>query len=439
MNSFDVLVAAWCGLAWSSLLVFTAAVLVVAALRKPCRRAFGAERAFPLWLIPPVALLAGMSPHTAAPISSLPPIILSIATLPGTAASGVAGSGAGDWRLWIAALWLAGFVMVLSLAARAQFRYRTKLRGATRYEAGLRWAVLRTADPMVGPALVGAWRTCIVVPQDFDDRYDEIERRLILEHEVMHARRHDGWWCLAAQFTTAAFWFHPLAWWAISALRRDQELACDAGVMRENHGKRRSYANAMLKTLPASFALPVGCTWSPRHPLMERIGMLKQAQPGRNRRASGIVLIVVVMLLGASAAYAATAPAAAPKTSNAGTHVSEYQLEMKVEFVGGSADHQEAHRIEVAMCQVPGKAARVSSRALAVEAIATPLQGSRIRIKTTIFDAVGHKLAEPILVGALGDPLRVVVGAAGGEPRYEVDITPIAGCPAREVASHRHG
>lgn len=325
MNSLDVLVAAWCRTAWPLLLVFTAALLVVAALRKPCRRAFGAGRAFLLWLVPPAVMLAAVLPHTATPASALPPIILSVATLPGAAASGVAASAAGDWRPWAAGLWLAGVVLALSLAAHAQSRYRAKLRGNVSYGSASRWPVLRAADPSIGPALVGAWRPCIVVPRDFDDRYGPTERRLILAHEAMHARRRDGWWCLVAQIVRAVFWFHPLAWWALPALRRDLELACDAGVLREHRGGRRSYANAMLKTQSAALPLPVGCAWSPSHPLVERIAMLKQIQPGPVRRAGGVVLAGVVILLGAGVAYAATAPATAGRTQ-AGNHALKLEL-----------------------------------------------------------------------------------------------------------------
>lgn len=436
MNSLDVLVAAWCSTAWSLLLVFTAAVLLVAALRKPCTRAFGAGRAFLLWLVPPAAMLASVLPHAVAPVSTLPPIILSIATLPEAAASGAGASGMGDWRLWIAALWLPGFAVVLSLALRAQFRYRMRLRGAARYEAASRWPVLRAAGLSVGPALVGAWRPCIVVPRDFDERYDPAERALILAHEFMHAHRRDGWWCLAAQFVSAAFWFHPLAWWALSALRRDQELACDAGVLREHRGKRRSYANAMLKTQSAALALPVGCAWSPRHPLTERIAMLKQAQPGRIRRTSGVVAAGIVIALGAGVAYAATAPPALSTRASGIAQPPEYQLGMKVELADGNGAQERVRRVTVAMCQAPGKAMRVNFQTMAVETIVTPLQDNRIRIAATIFDAAGHELAKPVLIGALGDPLRVAVGTTGHTPEYAVDITPVAGCPARKVASH---
>jgi hypothetical protein len=159
--------------------------------------------------------------------------------------------------------------------------------------------------------------------------------------------------------------------------------------------------------------------------------MLKQIQPGPVRRAGGVVLAGVVILLGAGVAYAATAPA-----SGGAAHVREYQLGMKVEWSGDSPSHGRVRRLAVAMCQSPNKATSVNFKTMAVETIVTPLRDDRVRIATTIFDGAGHELAKPVLIGALGEPLRVSVGRADSTPRYTVDITPIAGCPARKAASH---
>lgn len=429
MNNLDVLVAAWCGMAWPLLLVFTAAVLLVASLRKSCRRAFGAERAFLLWLIPPVALLASLLPHAAAPVSPLPPIILSIAALPGAVASGAPTSGAGDWRLWTAVLWLIGAVVVLSLAVRAQCRYRVKLRGAVRYGTTSHWPVLRAADSSIGPALVGAWRPCVVVPQDFDDRYGPAERMLILAHEIMHARRRDGWWCLAAQLVAATFWVHPLAWWALQALRRDQEIACDAGVLRENSGKRRSYANAMLKTQSAAFALPVGCAWSPRHPLTERIAMLKRAQPNGIRRASGIALVGIVVLLGAGVAYAATAPAS-------GIHAERYTLKLELAIDG------KAPRLHATTCLKPGKHYEVTEAGIGKlppwhgKFWVTAAPGGMVEMRAEMNGGPLEKPASPRVRTRPGQTATIELGgersgnpvAAPGGHIIKIDLTPSVGC-----------
>ncbi|WP_449422876.1 M56 family metallopeptidase [Rhodanobacter lindaniclasticus] len=142
-----------------------------------------------------------------------------------------------------------------------------------------------------------------MLPADFEQRYDADERALILAHETAHARRGDGWWCLLARILAALCWFHPLAWWALAALRHDQELACDAAVLGEHGEQRRSYANAMLKTQSAVFALPVGCTWSPRHPLTERIAMLKQQPISILRQRSGGAILALLVVAATSAIY----------------------------------------------------------------------------------------------------------------------------------------
>jgi beta-lactamase regulating signal transducer with metallopeptidase domain len=430
MNSLDVLVATWCRVAWTLLLVFTAAVLVVAALRKPCRRAFGAERAFLLWLIPPVAMLASLLPHAATPASPLPPIIISIVTLHGATASGVATSGASDWRLWMAASWLIGALVASLLAVYAQFRYRMKLRGAMRYEAASRWPVLRIADPSAGPALVGSWRPCIVVPRDFDERYDDAERELILAHEIMHARRRDGCWCLAAQFVTAAFWFHPLAWWALSALRRDQELACDAGVLREHRGGRRSYANAMLKTQSAAFALPVGCAWSPRHPLTERIAMLKQAQPGRVRRASGAAFATIVIMFGAGGAYAATASSANVD------HADRHTLKLELGVDG------QTPRLHANICLEKGEHYSVTEAGIGKlppwhgKFWVTAAPGGMLEVRTEMDGGPMEKPASPRLRTRPGQTATIEFGGErSGNPEVapgghiiKIDLMPSVGC-----------
>lgn len=89
------------------------------------------------------------------------------------------------------------------------------------------------------------------------------------------------------------------------------------------------------------------------------------------------------------------------------------------------------------MCQAPDKAMRVSFVSMAMETIVTPLQEDHVRIAATIFDADGHKIAQPVLIGALGDPLRVTMEGTDTRPRYTLEVTPVAGCPARTAKSRQ--
>ena len=141
-----------------------------------------------------------------------------------------------------------------------------------------------------------------------------------------------------AQSLAAAFWFHPLSWWALGAFRHDQELACDASVLRQHGEQRRAYAQAMLKTPLAMLALPVGCAWSSRHPLTERIAMLKLPRPDPRRRMSGVVTMLLLALAVSSLAFAASQPG--PQASSSGPAGPDQRYTLKLVL---GVDGQPAH------------------------------------------------------------------------------------------------
>ena len=374
----------WFGRGWLLLLAFSAAVLLVAVLRWPCRRWFGTERAFLLWLLPPLAMLASQWPHAAAAqAGTMPTVVYAIASIAAALPARAEAGNPFDWRAAAMLLWLTGIAIALALAACTQWSYRRRLRGALRLpDSAVRWPVLLAARADVGPALVGAWRARIVLPADFESRYDASERMLILAHEATHARRGDGWWCLCAQSVSAVFWFHPLAWWALAALRHDQELACDAAVLREHGALRRSYAHAMLKTQSAAFALPVGCPWSPRHPITERIAMLKQRPPSRLQSTFGILLGAVLALTVTGAVYAASVPSnqASPEASKSNADAREYQLDMMVELARDTGHRTQSQKVTAALCVTPGEKGVVKMRDLRVEASIASQAGKQVNV-----------------------------------------------------------
>ena len=171
-----------------------------------------------------------------------------------------------------------------------------------------------------GPGLVGVWRRRIVVPTDFEAKYSAEDRALILAHERAHLRRLDVPVNCIATLWLCVFWFNPLMYWAIGRLRVDQELACDAAVLRASRVGRRRYADALLRTQLADEALsltPVACSWQSAHPLKERIAMLRRPLPTSLRRLCGSVLTTAVILSGGYALWAiqpqlALAQSAAP-------------------------------------------------------------------------------------------------------------------------------
>jgi beta-lactamase regulating signal transducer with metallopeptidase domain len=318
--------------AWVELLSLSVALLVVAMLRPICRRWLGAERTFQLWLLPPLAMLASQLPHLAgAPVPPLPPLVLTLATAVDTVDSSPRFGVVVRWQELVLSIWLLGAIIGAVGAFVAQRRYQRVASCATQMaDSDGGWPVWRANRNDVGPALIGAWRPRIVLPADFEDRYSVQERALILAHEAAHAARRDGYWSLCARALLVAAWCHPFAWWAYRAFRLDQEFACDAAVMRHHRRQRQLYAQAMLKTQSATFVLPIGCSWSPRHPITERIAMLKLSSPGKARRVVGRVTLLALGVAIAGSLYAATGAQSAASTG-------DYRLKLELGVNGQPA------------------------------------------------------------------------------------------------------
>ncbi|MEO7051478.1 MAG: hypothetical protein ABI128_07420 [Rhodanobacter sp.] len=111
----------WLGRGWLLLLAFTVAVLLVAALRKPCRHLFGTERAFQLWVLAPLAMLASQWPHAAdAGFAPLPAVVCAITSVGGVLPAHAGASTGISWRTGTVLIWFAGMLVSLLLAASAQ-------------------------------------------------------------------------------------------------------------------------------------------------------------------------------------------------------------------------------------------------------------------------------------------------------------------------------
>jgi len=222
------------------------AILAVLALRIPMRRAFGPELAYRLWAIPPIAFVATLMP---------PPVTLDD---PGADPFALAGDHSGLALL----AWGAGLALLVALFTRAQLSFLAAARLGR-----------------AGPSVVGVINPRIVMPAD--GGYTPEERDLIRAHERQHIARADPRAGALATAFQALCWFNPLVHLAVHVMRLDQELACDAGVLRRRPHDRALYARTLLKTQLAVQALPFGCHWLPRgpHPLEVRVAALRASAP----------------------------------------------------------------------------------------------------------------------------------------------------------------
>lgn len=280
-------------------LAFTLAVAIVLSVRRPLLAQLGASVVYAAWLLVPVALLAVLLP---APEGVAERVMTLVGeTQAGPIATDTTITPALTPLHMLLAAWALGACVMFGTLWRQQQEFRHAIRAAQRRADGLH--VSPTTAGL--PAVIGLLRPRIVVPADFDARYDAAERELILCHEHIHIRRLDLPANAAAALLRAVFWFNPLAHFAAARFRRDQELACDEQVIARHPHQRRAYANAMLKTHIAGTPLPAGCHWQDATPLKERIAMLKLHAPGSKRTVVGAILLATLSLSGGYATWAA--------------------------------------------------------------------------------------------------------------------------------------
>ncbi len=280
--------------------VLSAACLIVLAMRPLLRRLAGARAVYALWCLPPLMLLALALPAPSGVVLQM----REIGGLPGAVlhseAVRSAGQGMAGW-LWA---WGAGALACLLWQLQRQRRFVRAL-GSLRRVPHPRLPLYRADHDAGLPALVGLWRPRIVLPPDFHTRYDARQRALLLRHEQVHWRRGDLPCNALATLLLCLQWCNPLAHVALRAFRRDQEMACDARVLARRPRQRRAYAEAMLIGGVDAPLPPLGCPWPSRHPLKERIEMLKQPTPTPRRRLAAVLCTGLLAIGGGYAAWAA--------------------------------------------------------------------------------------------------------------------------------------
>jgi len=274
------------------------AIGFVLLLRRPLRVHFGATVGYAAWLLVPAALLAVLLPATIAPTPAVMVQALAIASPQPFATEGLSRI---DWMPLVPWVWSIGALIAAGCFVRQQWRFRRAL-GALQSRAD----GLQQASSTRGlPAALGLMRPRIVVPVDFNRRYNAEQQELMRAHEHSHIRSGDLHVNALVAALRCLLWFNPMLHFAARHFRHDQELACDQRVITRHPHSRRAYGEAMFKTQLAAQALPLGCHWGYGHPLKERIEMLKQPVPTRSRRTVGVALMAALVLLTGTVAWAA--------------------------------------------------------------------------------------------------------------------------------------
>ena len=118
-----------------------------------------------------------------------------------------------------------------------------------------REVVLLASSELDVPIAAGVLSPKIILsPQSSE--WSETRRRAVLCHELAHVKRLDALTQLIAAVTSALYWFHPLVWITVRAMRAERERACDDYVLA-------------FGTAPSDYA----------HELLEIVSAIRRPQP----------------------------------------------------------------------------------------------------------------------------------------------------------------
>jgi beta-lactamase regulating signal transducer with metallopeptidase domain/multidrug resistance efflux pump len=215
------------------------------------------------------------------------------------------------WSAWVLLAWLAGaFLMAAPLVVgtlrvwrmvrRAQpmadGAWQDLLVALSRQLALRRTVRLVMCDRTVMPLTWGLGRTVALLPASAEGWPDD-RRRIVLLHELAHAKRWDCLTQMLAQVVRALYWFNPLAWLAVRRLHVERERACDDLVL--THGFRAcDYAEHLLAFVRSlrspSFSTLAAVGMARRSRLEQRLREILDTR--RNRRSLTRTALFVVLV-----------------------------------------------------------------------------------------------------------------------------------------------
>jgi tetratricopeptide (TPR) repeat protein len=148
-------------------------------------------------------------------------------------------------------------------------------------------------NPM--PLTWGWWRPVVLLPADAAHWPTE-RRRVVLLHELAHAKRWDCPTQTVARIVCALYWINPLVWLAARGMRVERERACDDLVL--NSGCRASeYATHLVDIARTFRRTPqlAGIAMARSSQLQGRIAAIVDAARARQLRPFTALTILVLM------------------------------------------------------------------------------------------------------------------------------------------------
>jgi beta-lactamase regulating signal transducer with metallopeptidase domain len=236
-----------------------------------------------------------------------------------------------NWPQLIIMVWLLGMLLVALRLLVSRSRFARLIGKATPVDdpswssqiqeiahlLGIRRSValLESQDTEV-PLTTGALQPKIILSPDYSE-WSPLRRDAILHHELAHIRRLDTLAQALCQVAIATYWFHPLVWVTVRAMRAEREQACDDYVLAA--GTRPSeYAHELLE-IASSLRQPeftAALAMAKRSQLEGRVMALLNPAQHRGSISQKTTLMVALLTLCAVLPLAAIQSAAPQKKSS---------------------------------------------------------------------------------------------------------------------------
>lgn len=284
---------------FSQQMAISAAIVMLLILESKCMAKLGANLVYTLWLLLPLTLIANNLPQE-----------LVLSNDNGIYQYVVFFGVRNDTELSInwTIVWALGALALLCYVLYTQWKINRLIQAQTvtpklplPLPSGLK---AFSCQQISGPVLSGIFAPKLLLPENFFVDYSPRQQELILLHEFVHYRRGDNISNMLLITFVALFWFNPLVWFAYKAFRRNQELACDAVVLRKaSVNDKVSYSKALLQC--AERPLQHFAIYSPygeKQTMYKRISLIKS-----NSKVKPGLVALVVMLVGSLLATVAFA------------------------------------------------------------------------------------------------------------------------------------
>jgi bla regulator protein BlaR1 len=293
-------------------LVWTGALIGVALLlRRPVAKYLGAGAAYALWflplirmLFPPVTLPAWMRPDLSGGGDAGSEVIAADLAFAPSAESGfsysefVSPAGTApldtpiDLLTPLVIVWLVGAAIFMGRRFWLYGELRRELLEDARPVGEVGPIRLIETTAISGPMAFGVFDKVVALPDGFMASRERQVRDLAIAHELAHHRGHDILVNVLVQPLFAIHWFNPLGWMGWSAMRRDQEAACDARVVASRSREERAAYAAIIADFARrpqiaprpALAAPMACPVLGDKSIIHRLRSLPMTDHSRRRR-----------------------------------------------------------------------------------------------------------------------------------------------------------